>query len=163
MSAEEQIARLERSVQELLDDVERLRADVLYREPQPGEWPVMSTLAHLEELLPYWAHEAAQVAATPGQPFGRTHEDPRRLGAITDHGHDSLEAIVPRIRASLATCVVTLRAIPPDAWTCSGNHPRRGPMTVADVVDSFLVQHAEEHAGQIQTALQELQASSRPG
>ena len=161
MSAEQQITRLERSVRQLLDEVERLPAEVLYREPQPGEWPVMSTLAHLSELLPYWALEAAQVAESPGQPLGRTHDDARRLGAITEHGHDSLDAIVPRIRASLAECVATLRAVPPEAWTLTGQHVRRGPMTIADVVDDFLVKHAEEHAVQIQAALKDLQASTR--
>ena len=162
MSAEEQIARLERSVHQLLSAVERLPAEVLYREPQPGEWPVMSTLAHVEELLPYWAHEAAQVATAPGKPLGRTHEDPRRIGAITEHGHDSLEAMVPRIRAALAECVTVLRGIPADAWSRTGQHARRGPMSVADVIDDFLVQHAEEHAAQIQAALKDLQPISRP-
>lgn len=162
MSAEEQIARLERSVHRLLSDVERLPAEVLYREPRPGEWPVMSTLAHLEELLPYWAHEAAKVVAHPGRPLGRTHEDPRRIGAIAEHGRDSLEAMVPRIRAALTECLTVLRGIPEEAWSQTGQHVRRGTMSVADVVDDFLVKHAEEHAAQIQAALKDLQTSSRP-
>src|SRR5262249_45806082 len=81
-------AILERTVHDLLGEIEALPADVLYREPVPGEWPVMSTLAHLAELLPYWAHEAADLARSPGKDFGRTHDDPRRLGAIAQHGHD---------------------------------------------------------------------------
>lgn len=157
MSAEQQIARLEGSVRQLLEEVERLPSAVLYREPQPGEWPIMSTLAHLEELLPYWAHVAAQVAAAPGQPLGRTHDDPRRVGAIAEHGRDSLDAIVPRIRLALTESVATLRAIPSDAWGRTGQHARRGTMSVADVVDDFLVKHAEEHAAQIQAALKDLQ------
>lgn len=162
VSAEEQIARLERSVRQLLEEVERLPSMVLYREPQPGEWPVMSTLAHLEELLPYWAREAAQVAATPNQALGRTHDDPRRIGAIAEHGHDTLDAIVPRIRLALTECVRTLRSIPSDAWSRTGQHPRRGQMSVADVVQDFLVNHAEEHAAQIQAALKDLEPSPRP-
>jgi len=53
VSAEEHIQRLERSVNQLIQEIERLPADVLYRPPSEGEWPVMSTLAHLAELLPY--------------------------------------------------------------------------------------------------------------
>src|SRR5579864_1951038 len=99
MTPEERISQVERTVQQLLDEVERLPRDVLYREPEAGEWPVMSTLAHLAELLPYWAHEAADLAASPGKSdVGRTHEDPRRLGAIEQHGHDSLAALMPSIR-----------------------------------------------------------------
>jgi uncharacterized damage-inducible protein DinB len=161
VSAEEEIGRIERTVLELLRDIERLPADVLYREPRAGEWPVMSTLAHLEELLPYWAHEADGVARAPGKGFGRTHEDPKRLGAIEQHGHDSLDAIVPRIRAALDECVTTLRGIPEDGWSNVGTHPRRGPFTAAQIVKTFVVDHAKEHSVQIQATLSALGASTR--
>ena len=52
VTTEERIQRIESSVQQLVSLIEGLPAEVLYREPQPGEWPVMSTLAHLSELLP---------------------------------------------------------------------------------------------------------------
>ncbi len=82
VSAEERIQRLERSVNQLILEIERLPADVLYRAPSEGEWPVMSTLAHLAELMPYWAHQATGIAARPDEPFGRTHDDPDRIGAV---------------------------------------------------------------------------------
>jgi len=161
VTAEEHIARLERSVEGLLRDIERLPADVLYREPREGEWPVMSTLAHLVELMPYWAHQAAEVARLPDKPYGRTHEDPVRLGAIEEHGHDSLDETVPRIRAALVECVATLRAIPADAWGAIGHHPTRGSKTVDQIVDTFVVRHAEEHAAQTQATLEALQTSPK--
>jgi uncharacterized damage-inducible protein DinB len=158
-SIDARIQRLQASVEGLLQRMQTLPSDVLYRAPQAGEWPVMSTLAHLEELLPYWAHEAASIARQPGQPFGRTHDDAARLGAIDQHGRDALEAIVPRIRSSLAECITTLRGIPPAAWEHAGQHPRRGSMTVSQVVDDFLVSHADEHAAQIQATLDTLGAA----
>lgn len=156
MTKEEPIRRLERSVNQLIVEIERLPADVLYRPPSEGEWPVMSTLAHLAELLPYWAHQAAGIAARPGEPFGRSHDDPDRVGAVRDHGQDSLDTAVNRIRASLAECVRVLRALPADAWPRSGQHAIRGPMTIEQLVDTFLVSHAEEHAVQIQTSVKSL-------
>jgi uncharacterized damage-inducible protein DinB len=153
VTAEERIQRIELSVHQLIQEIERLPADVLYREPRPGEWPVMSTLAHLSELLPYWAHQAEAVAGMPGRPFGRTHDDPQRIGAVVEHGHDSLEAIAGRIRAGLRECLATLRALPADAWTKTGQHASRGPMRVEEIVDAFLVSHAEEHAAQVQATL----------
>ena len=153
VTPEERTQRLEASVQRLLQEIERLPADVLYREPCPGEWPVMSTLAHVSELLPYWAHQAERIARSPGVAFGRTHDDPERVGAIDQHGHDSIGAIVPRIRASLADCLGTLRSLPPEAWATNGQHPSRGAMSVEQVVDRFLVDHIEEHAAQISATL----------
>jgi uncharacterized damage-inducible protein DinB len=156
MPRSDRIQRLEHSVNGLLDQIERLPADVLYRAPQAGEWPIMSTLAHLAELLPYWAHQAEGIARNPGQPFGRTHEDPDRVGAVEQHGHDSLDAMVPRLRASLDECVAALRALPEEAWSAAGQHPTRGSMTVEQLVDAFLVRHAEEHASQTQATLKAL-------
>lgn len=119
----------------------------------------MSTLAHLSELLPYWADEAARIARTPGVAFGRTHDDPRRLGAIDEHGRDSMAAIVPHVRAGLEHCVRTLRGIPAEAWSLAGEHPRRGSMTIDELVDDFLVEHAEDHARQIEATLDAIQSS----
>ena len=156
MTAEERIQRLERCVNQLISEIERLPADVLYRPPSEGEWPVMSTLAHLAELLPYWAHQASGIAARPGEPFGRTLDDPDRVGAVREHGQDSLDTAVNRIRASLAECVHILRALPTEAWSRTGQHPTRGPMTIEHLVDAFLVNHAEEHAVQIQASVKSL-------
>ncbi len=157
-TAQEQIARIESTVEQLLNEIERLPADVLYREPAEGEWPVMSTLAHLEELLPYWAHEAADTAASPGRAIGRNLDDPRRVVPIAEHGHDSLDAIVPRIRAALAECLTTLRAIPEDGWQVVGQHLHRGAMTPEQIVEAFLCNHTQEHAAQIHTTLKSLSA-----
>jgi len=157
---DEQIARIQSTIEQLLGEIERLPADVLYREPAEGEWPVMSTLAHLEELLPYWAHEAADLAASPGRAIGRNLDDPRRVVPIAEHGHDSLDAIVPRIRVALGECLKTLRSIPADRWQVVGQHLHRGAMTPEQIVEAFLCNHTREHAAQIHTTLEAL--SARP-
>jgi uncharacterized damage-inducible protein DinB len=159
MTAEGHIASVENTVQQLLSEIERLPADVLYREPVAGEWPVMSTLAHLAELLPFWAHEAANLAAAPGSSIGRELDDPRRVNPIQEHGHDSLADIVPSIRSALDECLTTLRAIPSDKWSAVGQHPHRGAMSVDDLVSAFLVNHVREHADQIHTTLQTLRTA----
>src|SRR5438045_1985262 len=123
VNAEERIERLERSVKQLMQEIERLPEEVLYRAPARGEWPVMSTLAHLAELLPYWAHQAQAISKQSGKPFGRTHDDSERIGAVEQHGHDSLDEAVTRIRSGLDECVRTLRALPGDAWATAGQHP----------------------------------------
>ena len=136
-------------MQRLLADVERLPADVLYREPSAGQWPVMSTLSHVAEILPYWAHQAELIARSPGTAFGRTHDDAGRIGAIEQHRRDSLDATVARIRAGLAESVSTLRGLPTDGWARAGQHPTRGSMTAEQVIDKLLLDHVEEHAAQV--------------
>lgn len=158
---DDQISRLERTVENLLAEVERLPTSVVYEAPEANEWPVMSTLAHLSELMPFWAHEAEAIAHAPGKSFGRTHDDPRRIGAIEQHGHDTPAAMVPQIRASLGECVATLRRIPADGGSLTGEHPTRGSMSVDELIDAFIVRHAEEHADQIAATLRAVTKSKQ--
>jgi hypothetical protein len=164
VSAEELVTRVERTVDQLLGEVERLPSSVLYREPAPGEWPVMSALAHVAELLPFWAHEGATLAASPGERVGRALDDPRRVGPIEQHGHDSLDAMVPRVRVGLAECVATLRSIPPEGWQVRGSHPRHPSISVYELIETYVCNHAAEHANQIQATLRTLEtAEAKPG
>jgi len=159
VTAEERIARIERAVEQLLADVRNLPDEALYREPEDGEWTIMSTLAHVAEILPYWAHQAEAIARAPGEPFGRPLDDPQRVGFVAEHGNDQLEVAVGEINASAEECLRTLRALPADAWAKSGIHPSRGAMTIEDVVDSFLAGHVEAHVRQVNAALEALSAN----
>jgi hypothetical protein len=159
VTATDRISRIETSVQELIDTAEALPGQVLYAEPEPSEWPVMSILAHVVELMPYWAKQALEVSsrAEDGQPFGRTHDDPDRIGAVQQHGRDSLDSMLPRVRSACTEAVQTLRQIPPDRWTRTARHANRGNMTVEQIVDQFLVSHVEEHLSQARAAIAALQ------
>lgn len=159
VTAEELVSRVEQTVEQLLAEIERLPAEVLYRAPTPGEWPVMSTLAHLAELLPFWAHQGAGIAASPGKQVGRSLDDPRRVGPIEEHEHDSLDAMVPRVRAGLEECVATLRAIPADGWQARGTHPRHPSISVYELIETYVCNHAAEHAKQIHATLRTLEAA----
>src|SRR5438270_7957963 len=70
-----------------------LAADKLYISPTEGEWSLMQTLAHIVEIMPYWAGEIEKLVAHPGQSFGRTKEHVGRNQAIEQHGHDQLAQI----------------------------------------------------------------------
>jgi len=159
VAAEELVTRVEGTVEELLGEMERLPADVLYREPTQGEWPVMSTLAHLAELMPFWAREGAALAASPGKQVGRALDDPRRVEPIEQHEHDSLDAMIARVRAALAECVATLRAIPSEGWEVRGTHPRHPSISVYALIETYVCNHAAEHAKQIRTTLRTLEAA----
>ncbi len=146
--------RIARAVETLDGLLEGLPSEALYREPAAGEWPVMSTLAHVVEMLPYWAEQCPAIVRSPGAPFGRTHDDPGRLGAIAAHANDPVETARRSIRASADSAIVTLRAIPREQWSLSGEHPRRGAMSIEQVVDDFVTGHLESHVQQVREALQ---------
>lgn len=156
-TGEERARRLETVVEGLLERLEGLDGDAVYQEPGEGEWSVMKALAHVAEILPYWAGQARDVAEGDAkQPFGRTHEDPDRIAAVEEHARDPLDEVLPRLRSGLAEAAATLRAIPADGWTRTGRHARRGEMTVAQIVDLFLIEHVDEHAKQVQAVMDSL-------
>ena len=157
-SGDERARRLEAAVEPLLRRAEGLGPELLYRAPSGGEWSVMKVLAHVAEVLPYWARRAREVAAREqdDRPFGRTADDPDRVAAVEQHAHDPLDAVMPRLHAGLAEATTTLRAIPREGWARTAHHARRGEMTVEQIVDQFLIAHVEEHAEQVQTVMDSL-------
>ncbi len=130
--------------------VSPLPIDALYRSPGADDWTVTQVLAHTAEYLRYWAAQAVEVAAhgEADRPFGRTHVDPDRIAAVTRHASDSRDVAVSRVRAALVEATAALRAIPAERWTRTGRHERRGVMTVEQLVDQFLLAHADEHLAQ---------------
>lgn len=115
-----------------------------------AEWSATEILAHVAEFMPYWAEQAAQVAARgrDGEPFGRTHDDPARIAAVDAHAHDPLDESEARAVEATRTAIATLRRIPADGWARTAVHARRGEMTVAQIVEQFIVHHLDEHSSQ---------------
>jgi uncharacterized damage-inducible protein DinB len=146
---------LEEMVQAIERRVERLSEETLYRDPADGVWSVMKALAHVAEAMPYWARQARNVAGRErnNEPFGRTHEDPDRIAAVEAHARDRMEDVLPRLRAGLAETAETLRSLPSSVWQQTGRHERRGEMTIEQIVDQFIVSHAEEHLNQIEATI----------
>jgi hypothetical protein len=150
-----QADRLEAAVSELLSRADGLSADLLLRDPGPEDWSAMKVLAHVAEYLGYWSVQAAAVAsrATDGEPFGRTHDDPARIVAVQRHAHDALSEVRPRIDRAVREAARVLRTIPEAGWARSGTHPRRGVMTVSQIVDAFILEHTDEHLAQLDSSI----------
>lgn len=124
-------------------------------DPDPGgeeRWEAGQVWAHLAEFPTYWLAQAQKVIGTEGDapvPFGRTKADADRIAAIERDRHTDPEALLARVRTSLARVSDAARAWPPDAWRRLGVHPTLGEMTVERLMDRFIVGHLEEHADQL--------------
>ncbi|HEX7197067.1 MAG TPA: DinB family protein [Candidatus Limnocylindria bacterium] len=124
-------------------------------DPDPGgeeRWDAGQVWAHLAEFPAYWLAQAQRVVALPTSepvPFGRVKTDARRIEAIERDRHTDPSALLRRVRDSLAEVTDAARALSPDAWTRRGVHPTRGEMTVEAIFASFIVEHLEEHAEQL--------------
>src|SRR2546425_13149025 len=157
----ERIRRIEELIDGLLSRIAGVPEETLHR-AAPDGWSVGHILAHVVEFVPYWARQAEAVAARDrdGLSFGRTSDDAERTGAIERRWRDAGGRLAQDLASSRDECVATLARIAPAGWGRSGLHARRGAMSVADIVDLFLVDHLAEHETQ---AVRALAAPLEPG
>ena len=130
-----------------------LRPDEALTDPDPdtGErWDRRQVLAHVAEMLPYWAEQAERVAAGDQVAFGRVSSNPERIGAIERDRHQDPARLLGRVDQGVGVVLALLERLNDDALARSGRHQTLGEMTVAAIVDRFLVAHLEEHAEQLE-------------
>jgi hypothetical protein len=144
----------------LRNAAERIRATVprvpddarTSADPETGErWDRGQVLAHVAEILPYWAEQVELVVERGGGvPFGRVKSNPERIAAIErDRGVDATE-LLRRMDQGLERVLALLDRLDDRALARTGTHERLGEMTAATIVDRFLVEHLEEHAEQLE-------------
>jgi hypothetical protein len=153
-SGEHEATRLERAVTAFLDRLEGVPADLQTRAPAEGEWTVKELAAHEAEIFGYWGQQLAYVKAHPGEPFGRTAEDPDRIKYVEDHKSDPLGELASAIRLGADQAAAALRSFSDDDWgRLTGVHSRRGVMDMDAISNLFVAGHAEEHLKQLDETL----------
>jgi hypothetical protein len=119
-------------------------------DPDTGErWDRGQVLAHVAEMLPYWAQQAELVAAGRQSEFGRVSSDPDRIAAIERDRREDPRRLLGRVDEGVAVVLAVADRLDDEALARRGRHPTLGEMTVAEIVDRFAVAHLEEHADQL--------------
>jgi hypothetical protein len=124
-------------------------------EPE-ADWGPREVLAHVNEMLPYWATELRLILAgdaAGATPFGRISTDPTRLGRIASDRRLSCGDLLDRIAADLPRVEDVLAALTPADIERRGLHATRGELTVGESADRFLVSHLAEHVVQLRAIL----------
>jgi hypothetical protein len=117
----------------------------------------MECLAHVREIMPYWAGQIEKLVAAPGQNFGRTQKDEDRLRAIDEHRFDSLEQAQSALPGSYARLEEVLGKLTDRDLALTGSHSTFGERTLDWFIDEFVTRHLESHVGQLRTCLAALQ------
>ena len=144
-----------------------LRPDVEKGEPWPlsdefgtspeASWGPRETLAHTQEMLPFWLGEIERVleggAARGGVPFGRVADDPIRLAIIERDRTLPLRELFARIDVGVDRLAGRLDELDDASVNTLGAHPRLGQMSVGQILERFVAGHLEEHAAQLRESL----------
>ncbi len=148
--------------------IEALRGPIAARDPWPlaenfgvgpeASWGPREVLAHTAEMLPYWLGEYERVLAAGGGSadpvaFGRTAEDPLRIGILERDRTLPLHELFARIETGIERWERRLDLASPGSGNGSGRHARLGDMTADQLMDRFVVTHLEEHVRQLEGIL----------
>ena len=115
-------------------------------------WDAGQIWAHLAEFVPYWIAQARLVLdgrTTAPTPFGRTKTDAHRVNAIERGRDDPRASHLAALRADIDSLREFVLALGDEDWPVTGRHPTLGEMSIARIVEEFLVGHLEEHAEQL--------------
>ncbi len=155
-SGEAQAKRLERVYEEAAKLLREPGVAARVRTPPGGtEWSAMQTLGHVTEMIPYWLNHCRTLIAATGTPptFGRTPGSPERLAGVAHGASADPDALLRQLHAEVRAAARVIRRLSPAERGKRGISGERGEMTVAQAIESFIVEHAEEHLAQVQTAL----------
>jgi hypothetical protein len=125
-----------------------------------ASWGPREVLAHVEEMLPFWLGELERVVDGSGAadaggpvPFGRTADDPVRIGILARDRTLPLRVLLGRIDAGLRDWSDRLATLTDAEGQRLGSHPRLGEMPASGILERFVVGHAEEHVRQLEEIL----------
>jgi len=157
-SKNSQAQRLERVAEQLDALLSQPQAvQRIKNHPGDGEWSVMQVLGHLVEMIPYWLDHCRRLVAASGEPpaFGRNLDAPERLAGVERGTTGDLADLMSQVDYEIQVAAQTIRQMSSADRLRQGIHSRYGALPVAQVIEQFIVAHAEEHLAQIQAALRE--------
>lgn len=122
--------------------------------PGDSDWSASQILGHMIEMIPYWlGHCRGLIAATEPPNFGRALDAPERLAGVNRGAIGNADELLRLLNDEVQAAVKTIRQMSMVERSKKGIHIRRGEMTVADIVELFIVAHAEDHLVQVQAVL----------
>jgi DinB superfamily len=154
------VARLD-SVEQRLKQHAGATAPTGLTDPDPGgeeRWEAGQVWAHMAEFVGYWQDQVESViAAYDGDPvpFGRMKDDPGRIAGIEMGRHEALRQMSGRVGDEISETKRYLAGLTAAEWNAMGQHPVRGEMDVEAIVGTFIVNHLEEHADQLDKLAEE--------
>jgi hypothetical protein len=118
-------------------------------------WGPTEVLAHVAEMLGFWLGEIERIidGAPEPVPFGRTATN--RLRVLTIERDRTLppRELLDRVQAAAERYARRSTTLGASELARRGLHPTLGEMTVAEILERFVVSHAEGHVAQLAETL----------
>jgi hypothetical protein len=129
-----------------------MSAEALHRRPRE-DWLTAAELGgHAAELPVAYAQQACALSESPGLEIGREPDNPERLLGAAHLSKADPSEVAEAVWNGVRQAANLLRSIPPAGWQVRGHHHNLGDLTVAEVVEQFIIGHLRDHLAEAQTA-----------
>jgi uncharacterized damage-inducible protein DinB len=130
------------SVGKLRQAVQGLTREELQARPGPGKWSIQEVIIHLVDSDDI-AIDRMKRMLTEDNPALLYADETAYIDRLHPHEQD-LEDALTFAEINRRQFARTLRKLPPDSFSRQGTHNRRGPVTVAQMLASY-VRHIDDH------------------
>lgn len=129
-------------------------SDNILHEPE-SYWYPPEVLAHLTEMLPYWLGEVERIlAGGPGPvPYGRVATNELRIGVIDRDRTLPFRELYARVDSVVSRAIARLHELSDADLEREGLHPKKGIVSVGQIMNDSMAGHLVEHVHQIDELL----------
>ena len=120
--------------------------------PAPGKWSIRQLIAHLADSEMVYGCRIRAVIAEDNPTL--TAVDQNLWAYKLDYAQRKPKQALESFRRQRAENYDLLKNVPESAYSRTGNHSERGPMTLLDLVE-YCAGHVESHARQMQSVREE--------
>jgi hypothetical protein len=130
------------------------QSDRFGHEPE-AYWYPPEVLAHLTEMLPFWFGEVERIMAGGPEPvpFGRVATNELRIGVIERDRTLPFRELYARIESIVGRAIARLSQMTDADLERPGLHPRKGIVTIGQIMNDSMAGHLMEHVHQIDALL----------
>jgi hypothetical protein len=143
MSHTELIERYLKGCEVLTDAVSNVNPAFLDKVPAPGKWTIRQYVVHTFDADIVSGARLRAMVAQPG--VNLMGFDQERWTAALHYEKQPVEDVLAAFRGLRRMTANMLRAMNAEAWNNKGIHPKRGEMSVLELVEG-LAGHAESHS-----------------
>jgi uncharacterized damage-inducible protein DinB len=147
---DEQLARMERTVDDYAAGIKGVPDAKLSKRPDDKNWSAKETLCHVRDIEEAFMMRFQSVLAMDEPKF--LPVEPDRWAVERQYQRNDAQETLAAFRARRDETLRFLRGLKPEQWNRGGIHATRGKMTIKDFVE-LLAWHDDNHLDQLKRAL----------
>jgi len=147
---DEQLARMERTVNDYAAVIKNVSDAQLTKRPDPKNWSAKEVVCHVRDIEESFMMRFLSIMAMDDPKF--LPVEPDRWAVERQYQRNDVQEALAALRTRREETLRFLRGLKPEQWERGGIHATRGRMTIKDFVE-LMAWHDDNHLDQLKRAL----------